>query len=159
MNGWRGKLRKIFQLEKNDLEDITTQETSVKLAEVNIGYFLKDIVVPAYNDLKMEIEKYGRIVVIDIDDSGLGSASLTVYLPSEIKTEEQVEEFYFLIEGRAYQKAGFAFPEHADESLPRTPQVEISIRNGSIGEHDIENLSKDDIIKIFVDEYSKWINY
>ncbi|TGC09373.1 hypothetical protein [Methanolobus halotolerans] len=159
MSGWKRKLREIFRSENDDSELRTVREMHVKFAELNMRDFFRHVVFPAYDDLKEEIEKHGRTVVIDVDDTGLNSASLIVYAPSDTKPDGQVEEFYFEIQGRAYQKAGFAFPEHADESQPRKPKVEILLRSGSISEYDINDLSRDDIVEIFVNEYAKWINY
>ncbi|MBP1910412.1 hypothetical protein [Methanolobus bombayensis] len=121
--------------------------------------FFKHVVFPVYDDLKKEIEKYGRKAVIDVDDTGLISASLTVYAPADNTSDEMIEEFYFEIRGRAYQKGEFAFPVHADEDQPRIPKVEILLRSGTISEYDIKDLSGADIVECFVNEYSKWIKY
>lgn len=159
MNMWEQKLRDIFQTEKKNSGERTTEEMHVRFAELNMRDFFKHVVFPAYDDLKKEIEKYGRTVEVNVDDSGMNSASMTIYAPSDKNPDEQVEEFYFEMRGRAYQKAGFAFPQHADEEQPRIRKVEILLRNGTVDEYDIENLTREDIIECFVAEYSKWINY
>ncbi|RNI13780.1 hypothetical protein EFE42_06595 [Methanohalophilus sp. RSK] len=159
MNMWEQKLRDIFQTEKKNSGERSMQEMNVRFAELNMRDFFKHVVFPAYDGLKKEIEKYGRTVKVNVDGTGMNSASLTVYAPPDKKPDEQVEEFYFEIRGRAYQKAGFAFPQHADEEQPRIRKVEILLRHGPIHEYDIENLTREDIIECFVAEYSKWINY
>jgi len=159
MSSWKRKLRNIFRAEKDDSEDQTVKEAHTKFAELNMRDFFKHVVFPAYDNLKEEIEKYGRTVMIDVDETGLLSATLTVYAPSDKDPDEMVEEFYFEIRGRAYQKGKFAFPAHADEEQPPVTKVEMLLRSGSIHEYDIKDLSQDDIVETFVNEYSKWINY
>ncbi|RSD35466.1 MAG: hypothetical protein CI953_75 [Methanohalophilus sp.] len=117
MNMWEQKLRDIFQAEKKNSGERTTEEMHVRFAELNMRDFFKHVVFPAYDDLKKEIEKYGRTVEVNVDDTGMNSAS------------------------------------------PRIRKVEILLRNGTVHEYDIENLTRQDIIECFVDEYSKWINY
>ncbi len=159
MSSWKQRINDIFRKGEEVSEDLTAQKMNIRFAEQNMREFFRKVVIPTYHDLKKEVEKYGRSVVVDVDDTGLYSASLTVYVPSGTDPEEQLEEFYFEIRGRAYQKAGFAFPEHANEDEPRIQKVEMVIRNGTISEHDIKDLTPDDIIESFVDEYSKWMNY
>ena len=159
MSNWKQRLMEIFNKDEYVEEEKTPQEMNIKFVEMNMKEFFKSVVIPTYNDLKKEIEEHGRTVVVDIDDTGLYSASLTVFSPSETKPEEQTEEFYFEIRGRAYKKGGFAFPEHADENQPRTSRIEVLLRNGSIEEYDINEVSKEDILECFINEYAKWMNY
>lgn len=127
--------------------------------QLNMQDFFKKVVFPVFDDLKKEIEQYGRSVVIDVDNAGFISASMTVYTPSDKDPDAKAEEFNFEIRGKAYQKAGFAFPAHADENQPLVPRVEMVFQNNITHEYDIKELSGDDIIECFIDEYSKWANY
>ena len=132
---------------------------NIGFVQLNMQDFFKKVVFPVFDDLKKEIEQYGRSVVIDVDNAGFISASMTVYAPLDNDTDTKAEEFYFEIRGKAYQKAGFAFPAHADEDQPRIPRVEIVFQNNITHEYDIKELSGDDIIECFIDEYSKWAKY
>jgi len=159
MSNWKQRINDIFRKVEETPEELTVQKMNIRFAELSIGEFFKHVVIPAYDNLKTELEKYGRTVVVDVNETGLYSASIIVYVPSKTAPGEKVEEFYFEIRGRAYQKAGFAFPEHANEDEPRVKKVEMVLRNGTLREHDINKIGPDEIIDSFVEEYSKWINY
>ncbi|AEH61046.1 hypothetical protein Mzhil_1191 [Methanosalsum zhilinae DSM 4017] len=159
MSWWKEQLKSIIQESSESNNYKHPENLNVKFAQFKLRKVFRDIIIPALDELKGEIEKYGRRVVIEVDDTGLNSATIIVYACSEEDRHKEIEEFYFQIKGRAYQKAGFAFPEHAEEGKPRITKVEILLRSGTLAEYDVEEVDKDNIIEVFVEEYSKWINY
>ncbi|MDG6244602.1 MAG: hypothetical protein QCH31_09495 [Methanolobus sp.] len=159
MSWWKEQLQSIIQKSSISENNKHPEKVNVKFAQYKLRKVFKDIVIPALDELKEEIEKYGRKVVIKVDDTGLNSATIIVYTCSEEDRHKEIEEFYFQIKGRAYHKAGFAFPAHAEEGEPRITKIEMLLRNGTLTEYDVEEINKDHIIEAFVEEYSKWINY
>lgn len=151
--------KKLDNILKNEKGDEVPSDVYLKFARMNIRDFIKNVVLPTYHELKNELEEHGKDVVINVDEPNLNYASIIVYTPSQTNPEEEVEEFCFRIRGKTYQKMQFAFPQHAEEDQPRVRKAEIVLRTGTLKEYDFEQLTKEEIIDRFLEEYEKWIKY
>jgi hypothetical protein len=151
--------KKLDHILKNENGDEAPSDVYLKFARMNIRDFIKNVVLPTYHELKTELEEHGKDVVISVDEPNLNYASITVYTPSQTNPEEEIEEFCFRIRGKTYQKMQFAFPQHAEEDQPRVQKAEIVLRTGTLKEYDFEELTKEEIIDRFLEEYEKWLKY
>ena len=152
MKNWKDRLKDILKgkIEEGSEAPIPGERTG-EMAEVYITSFIENSVLPAFRELSAELEKHKRCPVIDVDEQKT-EASLTVYF-------QEAEEFYYAVRGRAYQKGDFAFPQHAETQEESSLEAEVVLRSGSHHMGDINSFSMDDIIKDFLDEYSKWAKF
>ncbi|MCS3924178.1 hypothetical protein [Methanosalsum natronophilum] len=159
MSWWKDKLEKIIVSSSKSESDRYPDDLNVKFAHLKLRKTFKNIVIPAIDELKKEIELYNRRVIVNVDDTGLNSVTLFVYSCSEENTNKYIEEFCLSIIGRTYQKAFFAFPEHGNSEEPRIVKIEILSRSGTLAEFNVDEVTQEQIIETFIEEYSKWINY
>ncbi|AKB25684.1 High-affinity choline transport protein [Methanosarcina sp. MTP4] len=152
MNNWKGRLRDILEGKIEDESEAPVLEERIEeKAEVHVTSFIENSVLPAFRELSAELEKHKRCSVIDVDEQKT-EASLKVYF-------QDAEEFYYAVRGRTYQKGDFAFPQHAETQNESSLEAEVILRSGSHHMGDINSFSMDDIIKDFLDEYSKWAKF
>lgn len=155
MEEWKSRLKKILEGTEDKSKKAAEHKTSSADTRYHIIGFIENAVVPAFRELKKEIENEGREVVIDIPNELENKSSITVSITVYNSNEE---EFYYSIRGRPYQKMSFAFPYHTEEE-PKYCKAEIVLRSGVQQSIDIKNYSKEDIINDFLDEYSKWASF
>ncbi len=152
MSDWKTRLKDAIE---GNVESIPS-DIHIKLSRMQMKNYFNGVVIPAFAELKEELEKYGRIISVTVDEN-LPDAILIVFIQ---KTEgRQEEEFFFEVRGRSYQKEQLAFPVHTEEERPRRNKVEILLRSGSLKEYELEDLPKEQIIDDFLAEYSKWVNF
>ncbi|WP_292486250.1 hypothetical protein [Methanohalobium sp.] len=153
MADWISRLNKILEGKEKKEKSSLESSTSDADTRYHIIGFIENAVIPAFTQLKKELENKGRKVVIeepeDLEDRSSITASISVYKDDE-------EEFYYAIQGKPYQKMNFAFP-YQPEDKPSYCKAVILLRSGVQGKIDIKKYSKEDIIQNFLDEYSKWV--
>jgi hypothetical protein len=145
---WKNRLRSI--MEGSQVE--SGAESQEEKARRRIVSFIHGTVVPAFEELKEELEDLGREVVVSVEKFS-HQASLTVY-----KGED--EEFYYAVRGRAYRRKPPAFPVVRDESdQPLDLWVETDLRSGAQTKARVEAFFKQDVIDDFLEQYRKWMDY
>lgn len=142
--GWKSRLHQILWKQKPPKGDTELAEGRAKIKN-----FINEIVNPAFEELKTELEKQGREIEIYDHDT---SATLIV-------RREGDEEFRYAIRGRALRRAAVAFPELDEPDTPRILRAEVVLRGGVAGEYELEEFTHHGIIEDFLNEYAKWMGW
>lgn len=141
---WREELSKLYTVVEKEENNLPTTEAHEK-----IKAFFDEKVLPAFRELKKEIEKHGRTARIE-------------HLPFQadfIVMKDGEEEYVYTVKGHAYQRAQFALPEMDKKSQPRNLRAEISRAGGKPSDYEIRDCSKDGLIRDFIKEYAKWMGW
>lgn len=135
MANWQNKLDSFFtETEKKDNEPkLTPFET-----------FINEIAVPAFEDLRPELEKHGRHVVIRSSSS---SAVITVF-------DGTTEEIMYRLQERSLpdRHLPYAQVRMRERGGLRLVTVEAMLRPGN-KDYRIEDLSRDDVINSVLQHY------
>ncbi len=139
------------------LLDQVAQERLVKPTEAeaseSIGLFLRETVLPAFDELSEALEKHGREVQVESGELG---ATLFVLRGGK-------EEFAFGISGHVYHRLDTAFPaiptpETGDAGVV-VVTAEVVLRGGRQEEVEIRKWSREAVIESFLDAYSRWMGW
>jgi choline/glycine/proline betaine transport protein len=141
---WRKELKHLYEV----MEKEVTTSPAIE-AQESIKAFFDEKVLPAFKEIKKEVEKYGRTAKIEHLPF---QAELTILKDGE-------EEYSYSIIGHAYQKPRFAFPEMEMKATPRVLRAEISRAGGKPSSYAIREFTREGIIQDFIQEYSKWMNW
>lgn len=143
---WRERLRQItaepepsFQQAVKGLEE----------ARRVLRGFIEDTVVPAFEEIKTELEAQGRGVTISREED---RAQIGVFL-------DGAEEFRYGIEGNAREQAVFAWPKFDAKRRPLRATADVVLRSGKRAEHDVRTFSRQQIIEDFIKAYAKWMGW
>ena len=131
--------------------DARRSEPSVERAERAVNRFVRDTVLPAFEEIRERLKPYGREVVIEHTDQ---DASLVVMYGDQ-------EEFAYGIYGHVYQPLEFAFPNIKGGTSRRPPveKAEVVLRTGGSREYEIREWSRDGILNDFLDAYATWMGW
>lgn len=112
--------------------------------------FYTSKVIPAFEELKTELEKKGREVNLDANKE---STSI------EVKFEGE-EEFHYAIKVRIYPDHAVPYPEihYTDRNSGRRYSSKGSMRSGTQN-YDISDISKEEIIQHFLEKYKSHLKY
>ena len=143
---WRDRLRAIaaeqqpfYQQRADDSED----------GRAHLRRFIRDTVVPAFEQIKHELEQTDRTVTIDYNDE---LAQLVVWYGD-------IEEFTYAVRGHQRERMVFAFPEFTTHHDPQYTRAETVLRSGKRAEHDVKDFTEDSIVRDFTDAYAKWMGW
>lgn len=107
--------------------------------------FLRQVVVPAFEELAETLRDHGRDVEISHEDR---SASILVL-------NDEGEEFYYEVTASAYGAATSAFPAMPlRDPEGKTYRAEAHLRDRGL-DQDVTNASKEEIISSFIHEYRR----
>lgn len=141
MADWQGELASFFQdKEQKQIEtDLKLSEARVKVAD-----FYRDVVVPAFEDVKSELEKYERDVRIS---SGPDSASISVSHCGEV-------ELVYTLKVRVSANGAFPYPEtrFRNHSDGKHYKSEGFLRSGA-QDYTITSITKEEIILHLLADY------
>ncbi len=145
MKDWKNDLDDFFRLqrEKGEKEEKNRGQNESKAIE-----FCKSRVIPAFTELKEELEKQGRKV--DIYEGIGGDASISI-------TYKGNEDFHYEIR---ISKGLRPIPEtrYLDMRSGKTLKSEGYFNPGT-QDYSIANISRDEIIKHFLREYKDYVEY
>ena len=131
---------------RNNLESFleTAERRKREKSSYNMSDFMQGVVTPAFEELTRELAKYGRDVTIRHTEA---SASLTVQMGGN-------EEIRYRILGRPFPTGirPYAQIRCRERNGLRLITVESMIRSGT-QDYTIEDISKDEIIQNFLDNY------
>jgi len=144
MTDWRKQLREILNRGSGHSPDASLSESRRRIRE-----YFDEVVAPALEALKQELAKHGREAEITRTPT---QATLSVYYDGD-------EEFSYAVQAHAYHRMSFAFPEFPRGDEPRVYQVEITPHERPAERHRMAELTRDDIIQDFLDEYGKWMGW
>jgi hypothetical protein len=140
MEDWKKELNNYFK-EKEKLEE--KNKANEVQSKKDAGDFISSIVVPAFNELKKELEKNGREVNIS---SHKESAYISVKF-------SDVEEMDYGIGVRIHPH--MAYPFTTTRTRAKTGEIYLSegvIRSGA-QDYTVSDISKEDIIQSFLTNY------
>jgi len=143
---WRDRLKQIVQTHESFYQ---APARSRDEAEASLQSFIEQTVLPAFEQLREQLEAQGRSVQIEHDHR---RAELTVLHGDE-------EEFNYAIVGHTRDKALFAFPEFTTSHKPRRTTAEVVLRSGHHVEHDTRTFTQEQIIRDFLRAYAKWLGW
>lgn len=145
MADWKADLGDLFkaQAENNTAEQDQLAETRRAATE-----WFKEVAVPAYEELKVELEKHGRRVGVN---SSSVSASIEVEHDGALELRHSIE--VLLSPGRAFIKLrGRQIDQSDGKPFGWEGQVTASSGDGVI-----ERITKEDLISKFMSDYSSVI--
>ncbi|MDI6774995.1 MAG: hypothetical protein QME60_06330 [Verrucomicrobiota bacterium] len=137
MADWKGKLGVFF----HEVEKVKQEKSGADVAR-----FVVEVAIPAFEEIKTEMEKHGRTVTIR---NQVGSATLSVHHNTE-------EELTYRIQCRI-------FPAHIVPYVDlrfrqrkglRLIRVEATIREGR-SEYRLADITKEEIVEHFVENYTR----
>ncbi|MCL4800556.1 MAG: hypothetical protein KJ025_13275, partial [Burkholderiales bacterium] len=108
---------------------------------------IERVALPAFAEIAEELRRTGRQALVD---RGPVHAALTVLRDGR-------EEFYYAVRLRAFQRMAFAFPEVARRPSAPMYRAEVVLRSGPRAELDAARLTREALIRDFLDEYASWI--
>lgn len=143
---WRSALRDLVSQKKPAQPP---QQEAVEDTRKEVADLIENVVLPAFQELKAELENLDRTVEIDRRQY---QASLTVHYHGR-------EEFSYAIRGHVYHKMSFAFPEIVEGKTKRISKAEVVLRGGPRSGYEVHKFTKEGIIRDFLKEYKKWMGW
>ncbi|MEA5445112.1 hypothetical protein VCB98_04665 [Gammaproteobacteria bacterium AB-CW1] len=148
MSNWREKLRSMVEESSQSRSEQLAAQERVEKRREEIRQFIQDPVLPAFEDIKEELEKYGRVVEIT---PGKYKARLVVYL-------NDAEEFSYVIRGDAAHHMSFAWPViRPGEEDNEVARAEIQRPGGLKRAFRLEEFTREGIIEDFLAGYKNWV--
>ncbi len=121
------------------------EQTHAELERSEIERFITDVAMPAYEQLKAELEKYGREVSLRETAS---AATLTVQ-------NNGADEFRYSLQGRTFPEGILPFAELLSRERKgiRMIRTESMLRSG--GAYSISDVASDEVIAHFLTHYKR----
>jgi len=143
---WRQRLKTIIDARSTQAQ---IPRKMKETARQRTKRFIRETIVPAFEQIKTELETHGRHVTIARHDT---HARLVVEYRGE-------EEFTYAVKARMRSHMGFAYPEFTPQHEPRDIRAEIVLRSGKKAEHTLEAFTVQGIIDDFLASYAKWMDW
>jgi choline/glycine/proline betaine transport protein len=143
---WRRRLRGMVQAEGPMYHRPAADRSE---AEAELSQFMEQTVLPAFEQLKQELDQLGRGASIERDHD---RARLTVF-------NGEAEEFTYAIRGHIDETAAFAWPEFDTHRQTGRAKAEVLLRSGRHMDRPVTSLSQDKIIDDFLSAYAKWMGW
>ena len=136
-SGWREDLGSLLDPSK-------TRQTETR--EPELGRFIRECVLPAFQELSDELERYGRTVVVR---DSLTSAALIVSKGGE-------EEMSYRVQGRTFPTGVLPYAEvrFRERKGRRLIRVESMFRSGKPN-YTLFDVTTEEIIRNFLDQYKR----
>lgn len=141
MDKWKTDLASFFQSSAHE-----QQESERKRQETNsaVAVFYSTVVAPAFEDLRAELERHGRSVIVT---ARTDYASITVH--HEDRQEIRYDMKVNMYPGRAFPSPQIHFTDPSDGKPYR---AEGHLRSGA-QDYTIADIGKEEIIRHFLSEY------
>lgn len=148
MSNWQEKLKSLIEEGSQSAGQHKEAQLRVEERREEIKQFIQDTVLPAFNDIKAELEKYERQVEIT---PGKYKARLVVY-------HNDAEEFSYVIRGDASHHMSFAWPviRPGDDSN-EVARAEIQRPGGLKRAFRLAEFTREGIIDDFLEGYKNWV--
>lgn len=139
---WKKQLKSLYSA----LEPSKKKEPP---SRAKVEAYLHDVVAPALEEVRSEIESHGRTTTLDVEN---GEVLLAVQREGE-------EEFCYAVKARTYRKPTFAFPElPGDKEHNAYYRAEVYIDDDAQG-YGIFGYPRERVIRNFLDEYEKTVRW
>lgn len=148
MSNWQDKLRQLVEEAPGSTADKLAAQEKVERRRAEIMHFIQETVRPAFEDIKRELEKYGREVEIV---PGKYKARLMVYL-------NEAEEFSYVIRGDASHHMSFAWPViRPGDDDNEVARAEIQRPGALRRAFKLDEFTREGIIEDFLEGYRNWV--
>lgn len=148
MSNWREKLKNLVETAPAAGADQEEARQRIEERREEITQFIEDTVLPAFNELKAELEQYKRNVEIT---PGKYKARLVIY-------HDDAEEFSYVIRGDASHHMSFAWPViRPGINENEVTRAEIQRPGGLKRAFRLAEFTHDGIIEDFLEGYKNWI--
>lgn len=148
MSNWRDKLKSLVETAPGAGADQDEARKRIEERREEIKQFIQETVLPAFNDIKTELEKYDRQVEIT---PGKYKARLVVH-------RRDAEEFSYVIRGDASHHMSFAWPVIRPGSEENeVARAEIQRPGGLKRAFRLAEFTQDGIIQDFLEGYKNWV--
>ena len=144
MSEWRSKLGDIIKGEGSGKKGKPSQKGS---EDCPFRLFINQTVLPAFRQLKSEIERHERKVDIQQQD---GETTVTLYVLSDDKTE-----FSYTVRCLKHKSETFAYPHMNQDGEELQCRARVELPGGNQKARDIKEFSKESIIEDFLNAYEK----
>jgi hypothetical protein len=148
MKNWKKTLANFFKKQKESRGEKEIKHSHDKL---RVEKFYSTIVNPAFEELKSELRRYGRDVEVYIERKDF--ASIIVNFEGEEELDYSIEVMISPV--RVFPRPVIHYTEWASS---RRLRVEGLFRKGR-QDYDISDISKEEIIEHFLNEYKNYIEY
>lgn len=139
MDDWKSDLDSFFEAKASREEK---QSKNLEANRKRVSDYISSVVIPAFEELKIELEKHGREVTIHM---GSDLASLEVNYQMDLELD-------YRFKVRISAKGTFPYPETRFMEQGKRYIAEGYFRSGS-QDFTIEDLSREEIIKSFLVDY------
>lgn len=148
MSNWRKKLKDLVEHAPGSRAEQERAQRRVEERREEIKQFIQDTVLPAFNDIKTELEQYGREVEVS---PGKYKARLVVY-------RNDAEEFSYVIRGDASHHMSFAWPViRPGDDENEVTRAEIQRPGGLKRAFQLTEFTHEGIIEDFLEGYRNWV--
>jgi len=145
MSDWKKELKELFD---EDFQNKMRRKVESE-GKLRIKRFVSEVVEPAFEEVAEELKEYDRD--IDVETEKL-AATIRVY-------HEGHEEFYFSIRSRPYKKKEFSWPVlPLRDDKGEFFRAEVYLKDGPLY-HDVTNYTKDQIIREFLHQYKRHMQW
>ncbi len=145
MSDWKKELKELF----DDEHQSRVRKQVESEGKTRIKRFVTEVVEPAFEEIAEELKEYDRDIDVEIEKL---AATIRVYY-------EGHEEFYFSIRSRPYKKKEFSFPVlPLKDDKGDIYRAEVYLKDGPLY-HDVTNYSKEQIIRGFLHEYKRHMQW
>ncbi|MBN1239434.1 MAG: BCCT family transporter, partial [Gammaproteobacteria bacterium] len=143
---WRKRLKTVVWGYDRHMRRLEAQQAA---ALPQIRRLLDETVLPAFDELKAQLEENGREVYIRTDGDW---ATLTTARDGE-------QEFALTVRGVVREPLTFALTDLATDPEEARPRVEIIVPTGRVGAWPLEEFSAETIFDEFVAAYARWMGW
>ncbi len=121
------------------------EQTHAELERSEMERFISDVAVPAYEQLKAELQKYGRMASVRETAS---AATITVQ-------HKGVDEFRYSLQGRTFPEGVLPFAELLSRERKgiRMIRTESMVRSGS--DYRLADVTPEEVIAHFLSHYKR----
>lgn len=149
MSNWREKLKNLVENAPKGGVEAEAAQRKIEERREEIKQFIQDTVLPAFEEIKTELEQYGRAVELT---PGKYKARLVVY-------RNDAEEFSYVIRGDASHHMSFAWPViRPGEDGNEVTRAEIQRPGGLKRAFRLAEFTRDGIIEDFLEGYKNWVH-
>lgn len=136
---WRSELGSILKRPEPSKSD--------EVVRSELERFVAEVVLPAFEDLSRELERYGRQASIR---PAATSAALLVMFEGE-------EEMTFRVQGRMFPGGMLPFADVRcrERKGLRLLRNEVMLRSGNPADYTLKDVTRDEVIRAFLDQYKR----
>lgn len=145
MTDWRERLGRII---RHAGDDNTESMADVDASRREIEQFLRETVVPAFEEIITELRRHGRDARVELQPM---VAVLHITRNDEV-------EFTYAVRGSVYHRLSFAFPVLRDDDNIRIARAEIVRPGGISDEYRLREFTRQGIINDFLEAYDQWLS-